>query len=112
MAGLAAKQVKSGKVGFIVALDPAGFGFSLHYRENRLDKSNADYVQVIHTDIDKFGIAEPIGHGLFQFLTFNISCLEEMYFFDELLNFDSRLLSELWSKSAWMSKQNPLELFW
>lgn len=31
--------------------------------EARLDKTDADYVQVIHTDGDTFGLMEPIGHG-------------------------------------------------
>lgn len=63
MAGLAAKKVKSGKVGAIIGLDPASVGFSAHYKEDRLDKSNAVYVQTIHTDTTKYGMIEPIGHG-------------------------------------------------
>lgn len=63
LCGLAAKNVKSGRVGSIIGLDPASVGFSTHYVENRLDKSNADYVQVIHTDTKTFGMIYPIGHG-------------------------------------------------
>lgn len=63
LAGLAAKQVRSGKVGTIIGLDPAAVLYSMRDVENRLDKTDAQYVQVIHTDIKMYGIDDPIGHG-------------------------------------------------
>lgn len=64
MAGLAAKLIKSAnKVGTIIGLDPTSVGFNLPKSEKRLDHTDAMYVQVIHTDISRFGIANPIGHG-------------------------------------------------
>lgn len=69
MAGLAAKKIKSGnstQVDSIIGLDPASIGFSFEDVENRLDKSDAEYVQVIHTDIDMYGFNNPIGHGLYK----------------------------------------------
>lgn len=64
IAGRAAKQLKSqGKIANIVGLDPASVGFDFFERNKRLTDSDADYVQIIHTDGDKFGFANPLGHG-------------------------------------------------
>lgn len=64
IAGRAAKLLKSdGKIGCIVGLDPASVGFNFFELSKRLSDTDADYVQIIHTDGEKFGIAEPIGHG-------------------------------------------------
>ena len=52
-----------GKVGAIMGLDPATIIISNKSSENRLDKSDADYVEIIHTDFKSYGMAEPIGHG-------------------------------------------------
>lgn len=67
MAGRTAKFLEStNKIGTIIGLDPTSMGFSLRKSEKRLDSTDALYVQVIHTDINRFGIANPIGHGEFQ----------------------------------------------
>lgn len=69
IAGRAAKQMKSpGKIGVIIGLDPASVGFNFFERDLRLTETDADYVQVIHTDGDKFGFSNPIGHGLLSFI--------------------------------------------
>lgn len=60
--GIAAKHVRSGRVGVIIALDAAGPLFST-YHQDRLTKSVAEYVQSIHTS--SMGIFEPIGHASF-----------------------------------------------
>lgn len=70
IAGHAGKLVQTmepyiGRIGCIIGLDPASFGFSETKREKRLSYTDADYVQVIHTDGSKFGIAYPIGDGKF-----------------------------------------------
>lgn len=54
-----------GRIGCIIGLDPASFGFSESKREKRLSIIDADYVQVIHTDGSKFGIPYPVGDGRF-----------------------------------------------
>lgn len=59
IAGLAAKNVKNGKVNKIIGLDPAGPGFLLDYPQGRLDAHDAKYVECIHTGYI-FGIREPI----------------------------------------------------
>lgn len=65
IAGRAAKLFQSiGKVACIIGLDPASIGFDALAPVNRLDKTDADYVQIIHTDSNKFGLAHPIGHGM------------------------------------------------
>lgn len=65
IAGRAAKQLKSnGKIGCIVGLDPASVGYDFFERDKRLTESDADFVQVIHTDGDKFGFSNPLGHGV------------------------------------------------
>lgn len=67
LAGLTAKKLNfTQKVGTIIGLDPASPGFSVSNIENRLDKSDADYVLIIHTDIAMYGMIEPIGHGWYK----------------------------------------------
>lgn len=67
VAGCAAKKFNSTeKIGAIIGLDPASVGFKYDETDKRLANSDADYVQVIHTDISKFGIAQPLGHGTFN----------------------------------------------
>lgn len=66
LAGLASRQVKSGKVGGIIALDPASPGFSIADANNRLARSDADYVQIIHTDTRTYGMSYPFGHGAYS----------------------------------------------
>ncbi|XP_013193873.1 phospholipase A1 [Amyelois transitella] len=46
----------------ITGLDPAGPCFRSLPSEYRLDSSDADKVDVVHTNIDGFGIAERLGH--------------------------------------------------
>lgn len=66
IAGRAAKQLKSqGKIANIIGLDPASVGFDFFKTNKRLTDSDADYVQIIHTDGDKFGFANPLGHGTY-----------------------------------------------
>lgn len=60
---MAAKKIKSSsKIGTIVALDPAA-GYSFSEDKKRVAHTDADYVEVIHTDITQYGMAEQIGHG-------------------------------------------------
>lgn len=64
VAGRAAKSMKlTEKIGIIIGLDPASVGFKFDEKDKRLAETDADYVQVIHTDITKFGMKEPLGHG-------------------------------------------------
>lgn len=73
IAGQAAKLLKSkNKIECIIGLDPAGIGFDYHNVDSRLAISDAEYVQVIHTDGDKFGMIQPIGDGIFYIYLFNV----------------------------------------
>lgn len=64
VAGCAAKRLNSSeKIDSIIGLDPADVGFKFEDKKKRLCDTDADYVQVIHTDIMKFGMPQPIGHG-------------------------------------------------
>lgn len=64
VAGMCAKRMNSTeKIGTIIGLDPASVGFKFDEKDKRLSDTDADYVQVIHTDITKFGMAKPMGHG-------------------------------------------------
>ncbi|XP_033466029.1 lipase member H [Epinephelus lanceolatus] len=52
----------NGSIGWITALDPAGPQFTGTSPEDRLDPTDAQFVDVLHTDIDALGFREPLGH--------------------------------------------------
>ncbi|XP_015744013.1 lipase member I isoform X2 [Python bivittatus] len=52
----------SGKIGRITGLDPAGPLFTRNLANERLDHTDAQFVDVIHTDTDGFGFKEPLGN--------------------------------------------------
>ncbi|RZC35443.1 inactive pancreatic lipase-related protein 1-like, partial [Asbolus verrucosus] len=57
-----------GRIGRITGLDPAGPLFELLEQRDAsesLDKTDALFVDVIHTDSDEYGITKPIGHADF-----------------------------------------------
>uniref|UniRef100_A0A182Y8X3 Lipase domain-containing protein n=1 Tax=Anopheles stephensi TaxID=30069 RepID=A0A182Y8X3_ANOST len=61
LAGLSGKRVTTGRVGAIVGLDPAGPLFSSRDSTTRLDSTDAQYVEVIHTNGGTLGMYDPIG---------------------------------------------------
>ncbi|XP_034406832.1 lipase member H [Cyclopterus lumpus] len=52
----------NGSLGRITALDPAGPQFTGTNPEERLDHTDAQFVDVLHTDMDGLGFREPLGH--------------------------------------------------
>lgn len=56
------QKITGQNVSRITALEPSGPCFRWLGPEDRLDASNADFVEVIHTNIDGFGMALPMGH--------------------------------------------------
>lgn len=64
VAGFAGKNL-DGQLGSIMALDPAAPFFSVENPEQRLNATDAQYVQVIHTDGGLKGIDVPIGDSDF-----------------------------------------------
>ncbi|KAF5295474.1 hypothetical protein FQR65_LT10462 [Abscondita terminalis] len=62
IAGCAGRGL-NGSVRYIVGLDPAGPLFTLSNKDNRLDTSDAEFVQVIHTSTIFLGFSESIGHA-------------------------------------------------
>lgn len=62
VAGFTAKQLMNGMVSAIMGLDPAGPLFDLLNPNERLDLSDAKYVEIIHTDSTGIGFPQPIGH--------------------------------------------------
>ncbi|KAH0624905.1 hypothetical protein JD844_032806 [Phrynosoma platyrhinos] len=52
----------NGKIGRITGLDPAGPSFTGRLPHERLDFNDAQFVDVIHTDIDALGYRKPLGN--------------------------------------------------
>lgn len=63
--GMAAKKVSTGRVNTIIALDPASPLFSLNDPTERVDASDAEYVEIIHTNGALLGFMSPIGDADF-----------------------------------------------
>lgn len=62
--GRAAKQIKSTeRVPVIIGLDPASVFFDFDRTDKRLADTDAEYVQVIHTDSGHLSIEYPMGHA-------------------------------------------------
>lgn len=61
IAGYAGKFVLNGRISTIFGLDPAGPMFDANNLEETLCSSDADYVEVIHTNSIFFGISQNIG---------------------------------------------------
>lgn len=61
LAGVVGKSMKVGRIPVIYGLDPAGPFFSISEPDKRLDKGDAEYVEVIHTDGGLQGLREPMG---------------------------------------------------
>lgn len=59
------RQYKARNLGRITGLDPAGPCFSYAYSDQRLDKTDANYVDVIHSNRLVQGVIEPLGHADF-----------------------------------------------
>ncbi|XP_063543640.1 pancreatic lipase-related protein 3-like [Cydia strobilella] len=64
-AGVAGAFVTSGRVSRITGLDPAGPLFTKLPLEQRLDPTDAHFVDVIHTDAGIFGFPVSLGHADF-----------------------------------------------
>lgn len=65
ISGFAGASLRAGRVGMIVGLDPAGPGFTkinVQPERDRLDPSDAQFVQVLHTDKNFIGSQIPLGH--------------------------------------------------
>ncbi|KAM6145143.1 lipase member I [Phoenicopterus ruber ruber] len=54
-------QKYNGKLGRITGLDPAGPSFTREPPEGRLDRTDAQFVDVIHSDSDVLGFKKPLG---------------------------------------------------
>lgn len=61
-AGYAGSYVTSGRIARITGLDPAGPAFYTKGPEHRLDPSDAEFVDVIHTAVGSAGHYKDLGH--------------------------------------------------
>ncbi|XP_058118094.1 phospholipase A1-like [Anopheles ziemanni] len=61
LAGLSGKKLTTGRAGAIFGLDPAGPLFSSRDTSSRLANTDAEYVEVIHTNGGTLGMYDPIG---------------------------------------------------
>lgn len=61
IAGITGKNVLRGRINTIIGMDPAGPLFDANSPVHRLDSSDANYVESIHTDT-VFGISAAISH--------------------------------------------------
>lgn len=64
-AGMVAGHMKSGKLKRITGLDPAKPMFILAATDHKLDKNDAEFVDVMHTDVYQRGVLLPSGHADF-----------------------------------------------
>lgn len=69
-AGFTGKYIRCGQVGRITGLDPAGPLFYFKDADNRIDKSQAAYVDIIHSNSGRivlgcYGLYEAVGHADF-----------------------------------------------
>lgn len=65
VAGISGHYVRSGKIHRITGLDPAGPMMRKQPRKHKLDKNDAEFVDVIHTCGHYLGFHEPLGHADF-----------------------------------------------
>ncbi|XP_046687406.1 lipase member H-like, partial [Homalodisca vitripennis] len=65
VAGIVGEIVKMGKIYRITGLDPAGPLINKHVTNGRLDKLDAQFVDVIHTSGFALGFYSPLGHADF-----------------------------------------------
>ena len=61
--GFAGKKVR-GRINTIIGLDPAGVG-TVADPTSRIDASDAEYVELIITEIVNWAITAPVGHANF-----------------------------------------------
>uniref|UniRef100_A0A1I8N6C4 Lipase domain-containing protein n=1 Tax=Musca domestica TaxID=7370 RepID=A0A1I8N6C4_MUSDO len=62
VAGIAGKFLQTGRLTAIYALDPALPLFRYENQEERVDRSDAEYVEVLHTSVGSYGYDRPLGH--------------------------------------------------
>ncbi|XP_034831145.1 lipase member H-B-like [Maniola hyperantus] len=86
----------------ITGLDPAGPCFRNLGPDQRIDRSDADFVDIVSTNIDGFGMAAPVGH-----VNFYVNG-GEFQPGDIIWDFCTVMCSHIRSYSLWMSAlQNP-----
>lgn len=64
-AGIVGKRVSGGRIGNIVAIDPAFSMFSINNPAERIAYTDAVYVEGLHTDAGRLGFNEPLGDATF-----------------------------------------------
>lgn len=65
IAGIAGKKLENYTIPIIIGLDPASPLFTVENEERRLAKTDAKYIEIIHSNAGLLGLSTPLGHASF-----------------------------------------------
>lgn len=102
VAGIAGKYVQTGRLSKIYALDPAFPLFPYENIKERVDRTDAEYVEVLHTSVGSYGYDRPLGHVDFYV---NFGSSQPGCYFKECSHFRA---FQIFSQSLWQEQLEGL----